>query len=300
MLIPADRDEQDFHTLSTEEKIQRLEKIHRGWIGGQRVYFEKTAWRLGNRKHWLHFWKTVFMSAGLSLMAAGIAVHLSHKEDLFEGLSAHWGFWAPLHVLGVFLTVFFALQLIAAYAWQKLKSDLSTAEGSGSENSLAVQVMRTDETQRWMKINDTVHHIISSQFIAIPAGILIAMAIVGNAFCGQVPESWFAAPVKLVIFWRNIFLTIAALIHAASAFSFLAQNVPRYQTMRGLYQGADYRWLLIHNLMTRKDATPEQVQQAIRHAQNLFIDLGIESLSENSEWLLMHRVTPTNPLIPAG
>jgi hypothetical protein len=66
------------------------------------------------------------------------------------------------------------------------------------------------------------------------------------------------------------------------------------------HQGADCRWLLLRNLMTRPDATPEQVKQAIQHTQSYLIDLGIESLNENSEWLLMHRVTPTNPVIPAG
>lgn len=300
MLIPASRDEQDFQSLSTKEQIQTLEQVHRGWIGGQRLYFEKTAWRLGNRKHWLHFWKTVFMTAGLLLMLAGIVVHLTHQELLFKGLSAYWGIWAPVHVVGLLLFVFVALQVMVANTWRHLESDRLKLEDSSAVNSIVVQESLNETTRWWMQNCDKCHHVIQSKTVAIPFGILMAISVVALAFSGQVPESWFSAPVKLVNFWRNIFLTIAALIHAASAFSFLAQNVPRYQTMRGLYQGADCRWLLLRNLMTRPDATPEQVKQAIQHTQSYLIDLGIESLNENSEWLLMHRVTPTNPVIPAG
>ena len=323
MLIPAEVDQQEFDGLKDEDKKRRFEKIHQGWIGEQRSYFETVSYCLENRKHWLHFWQVTLLCVGLLMTFSGMLTHVTDADEWLRKTTAFWGSWAPIHVFVATLVIFVVMQLVSFNTWKKLRNDCKSHHGNGgpdcgdktasNENAgssdigyrerCCMPVRLSDSTKTCLRRHHMMNHLVGSTPFNVAFGLIIGIALISLSFSNGLREDWFSSPMKFNNFCRNICLTLAALCHAEASFSFLAQNVPRYQTMRGLFRGADFRRVILWNYLDRfNDETKDNAafDSTVRDTQAFFVDLGVEALNENSEWLQMHRVTPTAPLIPAG
>lgn len=294
--IPVTADREEFEALSNTERLDRLRRIHDGWIGEQWTYFQRVTFELGQRKHWLHFFANTFLVAGVLMILVGIAAHLLSWEHLVERLAHAWGPFALPQVLAGLLLCFLLNELIALKAWKQ------PAVGAGDEASQQQSDSQKSEGF-WQTLLLCSEKTTQSPWTVFALGCLMGVASVCTIFGNAWDPVWFPNAAKLSTILKNVYLASAGLLHSWAAFHFLTHNVRRYSTMLGLYRGANLRmsrFLTTLEEQVRQKAPQPELQQTIRAIQSLLVELGVESLNENSEWLQMHRTTPIAPLMPVG
>jgi hypothetical protein len=294
---PISCDRTEFASLSDQEQLDRLHRIQQGWIGEQLTYFRQQTFKLGQRKHWLHFFANIFLVAGVLMIFVGIAAHLLSLEHGIAGLAQQWGGAALPQILVAMFLGFLVNELIAAKAWKQ------SASQPGKTMNAGLGIHQPPTRSHWTSLHHYSERISSSPWTVIAAGILLGTASVSTIFgCSWNPD-YFPAAIRLNSLSKNLLLAAAGLLHSRAAFNFLSQNVRRYSTMIGLFRGANDRMeRLLRTLQDQcSPETPEEERKkTIKAIQMLLVDLGIEALNENSEWLQMHRTTPVAPLMPVG
>lgn len=80
----------------------------------------------------------------------------------------------------------------------------------------------------------------------------------------------------------------AALLHSYTEKTALAEHVKQYGRMRAIFNRADRN-------LSQLLAAEEDAPQNMKKARELVVDLGIEALAENGDWVLLHRERPIDP-----
>ena len=290
--MPVSEDRSTFADLSRDDQIVRLEQIRTGWLNEQECYFEKETMRLSHRSAWCHLWANSFLIAGFVLAFAVVAGFQLHLAPQIATLAQVWGRYAVLHLSAVLFAGFACLQLLTEYSWKQ--PDSRNGDATPSTNSAIPSHRR-----KWLAVIRQLDETAKSWPAAFVLGIGMALAILSTVFGGNLPQEFFPAPNALTTFCKNVCFSMAGLLHASMAFSFLSQNIRRYSTMFGLYRGANQRMGRMLETL-KQDRSPIESENTVRDIQNLLVDLGTEALNENSEWLQMHRTTPPAPIISAG
>lgn len=97
-------------------------------------------------------------------------------------------------------------------------------------------------------------------------------------------------PHLLLLLGAGFSLLIGALLMAHSEKSLNAEHARRYHGMFRLMQASNRH---LETILDEADAGDDEVAQAkVREAQALLEALGREALTENAEWLLLHRARP--------
>ena len=112
---------------------------------------------------------------------------------------------------------------------------------------------------------------------------------------------------------RNTLFTVGGLFLGYAIVKFTGENSRRYESMRGQFGSARKkigRLLDRYEALVEKEANEADLAKRIemqremvrlqKSIQGLLITLGKESLHENTEWLLMRRNRPVEPMSPVG
>ena len=109
--------------------------------------------------------------------------------------------------------------------------------------------------------------------------------LIGEELVPLLPKTWLGSS---ELAWRNspwllavnLSLVLAILLHYYGKTMGFAEHVKRFQRMAMLFGNADVA------LRTELDA------KEVKQAQQLLLDLGKEALTENGDWVLLHRERP--------
>lgn len=293
---PVTADRKEFEALEEPQKLDRLRRIQRGWLEEQQIYFQRVTFELGRKLHWLHFFANTFLSAGVLMIFVGIAAHLLPWERSISTLAHVWGVFALPHALSVLFICFLVNELIASKVWRD-----GPEPSASSPDRVPADLMIS--TGFWKTLHGCSEKLTQSPWTVVAFGCLIGIASDSTIFGYSWNSVWFPSAAKLHTMLKNVYLAIAGLLHSWAAFHFLTHNVRRYSTMLGLYRGANHRMMRLLNTLEEQishRASQAEQRKTVLAIQALLIELGVEALNENSEWLQMHRTTPIAPLMPVG
>jgi hypothetical protein len=95
-------------------------------------------------------------------------------------------------------------------------------------------------------------------------------------------------------------LLSGALVLAWQERRFYSEEYRNYCSMRALYKSADRRLDLILNELASPDFLHKRDwtrQRLVAEAQDILYQVGCEALSENADWLILHRARPLEPFM---
>jgi hypothetical protein len=282
-ILPVDEDRASFRALSESEKRSRLKQINNGWIKEQLEYFRKRSYEFAEKQHSLHFAGNVLLIAGFTLVLASFAaqtlklsgVELSARS---LGTSAMWIWVAAVGVAWA------AFQILTEVAWRLPPQSSEASEGS-----------------HWnaARIYRNVYGFIRGPYVLWPMGIGLAWAMLSTAYgltgVAGVPDAH-----KIIAIFKALCFTAGGLLHSWAVVKFFGENARRYFAMAGLFRGAYNR---CNDLLKRieADSRPlDDYNEHLRDVRDLLVALGKEALSENADWLEMHRVHPVEPIWPGA
>ena len=78
--------------------------------------------------------------------------------------------------------------------------------------------------------------------------------------------------------------------------NFFAEQIRQYASMVSLFQAASQRFDDYFNWCEEAGKDQEKTQQVVADIQSLFVAVGREALSENADWLIIHRARPLEPV----
>jgi hypothetical protein len=78
--------------------------------------------------------------------------------------------------------------------------------------------------------------------------------------------------------------------------NFFAEQIRQYASMVSLFQAARQRFDDYFNWHEAAGKDQEKTQQVVADIQSLFVTVGREALSENADWLIIHRARPLEPV----
>ncbi len=254
---------------------EALRCVRANWLGEQQHYFQQTTARLQRESHVLHLRRNVGLFAGLGLAITQVGTHRGCWAPWFECTVEHHS----TAVLAAWTTLLLALAVVVPLI--RLFRQSSAHEGGHPhEHHLTPRAA-------W------VHRVVRSTLPCAVTGALIALVFSLAAFqlatlSPEVPEGS-----RLLSILRNAALTYAGFNHLWGGLRFHTENIRRYDAMHELYHAAGKR---LDALL----AAPQFGAHEVDQAQEVLFELGREALSENAEWLGMHRDRPIEPVLPGG
>lgn len=280
--FPHEEDTATFDALSDEGQKQRLGGILRGWVESQQKYFRTHVREFLERKHRLHFWANASLVAGLCLMVAHCPCEPlcceEHLESAASSVSKNFVQW----VTGLAAAIWLLAQIFKRTAWWK-----RAKEGADGKSVVA----RVEE-----RLHHLITHWVTPWIAGIALGLLALWLITGCSF----GPACFPSRANMILLWRNLLFAMGGVLHSWIIAKFFEENIQRYAAMRDLFRNAALR---LERSMQRLESQPGDKtvrRQTIKQMQRLLVGLGSEALSENADWLLMHRSHPVEPLHPGG
>lgn len=323
---PYARAADEFTALKEADKGAWLKTVCEGWISEQEWYFAKKIHELGRS---LRRWQTVgrtLIIAGTLMWALNILGDWKDFCALLGGLPGaccQWpwgrmlGAWAAL-ALGLWLLV----QVIVTLGYGAAHDEHDDrAEGKGPRR-LRSALYFPAARQAWVGLCALLRALARPGWMAFP-GLSLGLVLFG--LLRSLPEApWLAEPGSLIAFSKNAVLILGGLCLAMARFKFLEENLRRYRAMHGLFRASrlridgllrDYQSRLeAYEAVKRlvddgQDGTSAQafleplsraLERSVRAIQDHLVALGREALQENTDWLLMHRNNPVEPMLPGG
>jgi hypothetical protein len=135
------------------------------------------------------------------------------------------------------------------------------------------------------------HLILNSLLIAA-----FALVAIGTVYLlgGAVP--WLPPANKLGSILKYLALAGGVLCGAWVEVNFFAEQIRQYAAMVSLFQAASQRFDNYFNWHKAPGKDQERTQQVVADIQSLFVTVGREALSENADWLIIHRARPLEPV----
>ncbi len=323
--FPYERNAAAFAALSDDEKRRLLVNVRHDWLGGQTRYFEKSVRVLQARRQGSN------ESSVTLLWGAGALGGVGFLLSAFPPLGRFFHAWCDWLLLAGLLA---AEGLIRWAQWRSprsLRPDSGMATPLPWRTRFAGQVARWKTaavfpsllvadcfprsgeggSARW-KVTG----------LAVTALTLVMIGLVYRSD-GMFPR-WLVPPADTLLgFCKAILLSLGLLAGLSSSVHFLTTTIRSYHEMGDLFAAAGRRLddhladldsalkekaqLAERLRQTAPDAETfnrltRQHQEAVLHAQEalancqeLLEDLGREALTENAEWLSMHRDRPIEP-----
>lgn len=290
-VMPCSDFSDEFQSLTVQQQTHRLKRVHAGWIRTQQNYFRRVAAELHERLQKLSILSRVLLWTGLSLLLL---------------CTSHGRPWLTQHLQNQHATadtLALAAAIGSGFSWfliVMLRRYLRQVREAAYVRGRAGIPVRVSGLQRcWYWIS----WVLRCYAISVVLGLLSAWISVTLISQVQTVPSLFrndpgSFQMSLVVILRNLCFAGYAVLVARMTYHFLPQNVPRYRSMLALYRSAGLRMTaLMQRLESQSDAADQAA--AIRSIQSLLQDLGAEALTENAEWLKMHRISPPSPLLPS-
>lgn len=284
LIFPCDEIAVEYDSISTHGgKLKRFQDVLKYWVINQEKYFSKGVYRKSRTREVLSFLSIVSIAASASLMLVSVLVQSNFRGLRNEvvwvlreyGLNSgfEWG------MIGLGIVAFF---LVSNYRFSR---------------SFEVRNQR-------MKLgyDMTVFGIFKHWSFRIAIGLVLGFLAYAWIYHETAPN--FAAARdkyhdQVTSFAKAILLALAGLWVSYSNTIFAKEDAKRYADMRGQFGAARRKISFIlreYEQMIIKDADLAELDTMEKGIQQLFLALGREALHEQTEWLLMRRNRPVEPV----
>jgi hypothetical protein len=289
-----------FQRLSRREKLERLRAVSGAGCSEQETYFAKATHEQESRRRRLRTGGNLCLVAALGLVIGNFWIEQRRGQvpDWMGACGCGMLGW----LLGCGVMGWLVLQFITFRVWRdcyaEKPADEGLVSGSGSRWVRALRALQVFDHWGWLWL----------------AGLSLGLAIVSAVYTME-SRPWLAIAEKRGGMAKNLLLASGALLHAWAAVKFANENCRRYGAMRDLFRAAggrigEYLDAAAEHLEASEAAGSHAVAVAVAEAeafdrvvggiQSALVDLGQEALHENTDWLLMHRNKPVEPIVPSG
>jgi hypothetical protein len=261
--LPFEPNRVDFNQLHPAEQRAALQSIRKTWIGGQYFYFRNKLDDLSRRRDAFTRGAHVLLWTGFSLATFLFFVAKHARSAAFPPL-----FDLLVCVLGVMVLV-----TLSRRSAGSTSSEHHRKEGTGNSGK-----------PRQIVVN----------------GLLVlalSLMILGLCYFLASVVPWLPSAKSLGGIFKNLAFVGGVLCAAWIDVNFFAENIRHYASMISLFQTAGLRFddYLIWAQRTDRDVNAA-ANQTIANIQSLIVSVGREALSENAEWLIIHRARPIEPV----
>jgi len=285
--MPHQRFQSLFLRSTPAEQLALLQTVHQNWVQEQAGYQQKYHHKNEHPLHTGHKAAGILFSAGLGsavvLMACG-------PEQPYHALAAS-GLAAGV--------LWLVPQLVLVWAL------FSTLGGNAVTLAQLIHDLVPSEKSHllhWRSVGSKRWDIARSGLWHLPAGA----ALGGMGLCAVsllAPLSWTPEGVDLALVQTTALLLGAGLCIAWTEKNLYSEHAYTAGTMAELFANGQVQLEAILAAMaeTLKQQPPgweTRFHELRRQAQHLILELGRESLSENADWLILHRARPTEPVLP--
>ncbi|MFN0127009.1 MAG: hypothetical protein ACKV19_10045 [Verrucomicrobiales bacterium] len=319
--FPYEKWASDFAELKRCDQLLFLGGIYHGWVREQLGYFRKCAAQFAARQDACERGGKVLIVAGVSLLLALLV--LNARPQSAASLPA-WLARATLAATALWLGALLFAGPNCLFGCLTLRRRIRRVASVGRR--LAIRLwhggldtefsrMRRGGVARWLESarpywwgvadRPVLGGLLPWPFsgVAGPLALGLALATVAATAClwlsGSSPISARLPEAKnLLAITRNLLLATGTLCFAWSQMRFFSENIRRYEASAALFASARRRFLHLLISLRRHHAennTPA-FAQTLAEIHSLLHALGLEALSENAEWLMMHRARPHQPV----
>ena len=322
VLIPLEAASRNFDSLASfPERCGRLRQVWQGWVCNVENYFSRESDHYTKLHNRLGLWGNLFLSASAFLFIISFAHKWAPNGPLIRISDP---IFEVLKLWGLLLWTLAAAALFYGSQWIVSRAYAATYDRREPDWSMTI-------LSNWKKFDNKLTRIIAG----LTLGFVIYSALhsfFSHSHAEQSIHSHAAAAVSelegerrqshehggdetalfetAVGFVKNMLLTLGGLLLSYSLVKFTGENSRRYQGMRGQFRSAKAK---IERLLNRyeslvekhreesdvEESRPkleEEMKGTEKAIQELLIVLGRESLHENTEWLLMRRNRPVEPI----
>jgi hypothetical protein len=280
--FPHHRTVEWFRDLGKGDKLTVLRAIRNGWLGEQLGYFTKKSEEFKVQKHSIHQMGHALLAAGLLLLAALFFDETLHLSSFF----ARGG-------VGMIL---FGLVIFIGLIWRSVEEHRMVKTSGDYESPYCWRYLfphtlceRCKGDPRWPVANQFIVGL-AIAFVAWGSIYTWIPMVTGDAGIHTGSDHWLHIA-------KNCALAAGGLVLLWGNRKFLTQNVRRYSAMRALFKGACKS--MDANLMKLEQSeTKEEENRVVSGIQEQLVSIGCEALAENAEWLVMHRDSPVEMVMP--
>ena len=299
--LPHEANRMRFNQLSLNDQLAALRSIRKAWIGGQYTYFKDKIDELSLRREFFTTYAHVLLWTGFVLFAFFIFFARSSESPVLP---------RPLALLP-----FAAGSLILAMLYHKthserhasLPSSILTSENEQREKERKSRkpesiISRLAKWVFWLPRMFLPERLRSSKGGNLILSSLLVVALtslilgVVYLFGGLAP--WLPPGKNLGSIFKYLAFAGGVLCGAWVEVNFFAENIRRYASMASLFQAAGLRFddYLDWSEQGSEEQKEAAQKQAVASIQALIVEVGREALSENADWLIIHRARPLEPV----
>ena len=298
--FPSEPDRVRFNQLPVNDQLTALRSIRSAWIGRQDFYFRNKMEELSLRREVFTTYAHILLWTGFVLFA-------------FLVFFAQ-GTGSPLLSRPLYLLSFAAGFAILAFLCSTTFSQRRRHAPASTLNPKEQQERGRDNPKAEPLIPRLLNWLLSLPTTLLPeripcgkSGPLILRSLLVVAFTlliigtvyfleGAVPG--LPSANKLGSILKYLALAGGVLCGAWVEVNFFAENIRHYASMASLFQAAGLRFdeFLSWSEQASADQRETIQRQAIAYIRSLTVAVGREALSENGEWLIIHRARPLEPV----
>ena len=298
--FPLDRWPKFFAQLSNVQQNTLLRFVKEKWIGGQIDNSTKKCIGLSHKLHLTHILCWGLAWAGLIQLPLMLLSEISTNSEEWLKVN-HWWLTKIAFIassIGLLVLLAFGIELaIHSIKWLKplvpksLSAALHWLDHNFGEHEKPVA-----EPHLGRKIIATLVHYWQL------AGVALFVGAIALEMSYHLPELGVAFPDRSNwwIINTGACLLAGALMLAWQERRFYSEEYRNYCSMRALYRSADRR---LEMILTELDS-PDQIDSTdwtrnrlVAEVQDILYQVGCEALSENAEWLILHRARPLEPFM---
>jgi hypothetical protein len=296
--LPHEQDRVWFNQLSPGDQLTLLRSIRTAWIGGQCAYFTTRVEELERRREIFTSYAHVLLWTGFVLFAF-LVFYTQGAASLFLSRT----------ISILFCCTGFA---ILALLFQVSRSGRSAASSKSFSGVNGEEQKQELTAQR--RLHSWVDRLVSLPSMLIPdrarwseTGRLLINVLLVAAFTliliGTIYLLEGVVPVlpsanKLGSIFKYLTLAGGVLCGAWVEVNFFAEHARHYGSMASLFQAAGQRFddCIAWSEKTEGVSNEAARKRIIDSLRSLIIAVGREALSENADWLIMHRSRPLEPV----
>lgn len=305
--MPIESTTEQFDGLETHrEKCGRLRDVWQGWVCSVENFFSGETHLYSKLHGFFQLWGNLLLSA------SAFMIFITFAHDWLVERPVYLAFMNTFHFLkynGLIVWVALASGLWVLHQWIVSRAYRSIYDTKVSDGSVRVFNL-------WKKFDNKFTRIVAG----LSLGLTIYSAIhfwfgthgenVDHRGAHAEHSDLFIAVINLA---RNTLFTVGGLFLGYSVVKFTSENSRRYELMRGQFGAARKKiggLLDRYESLIEQDATETDLLKRVeleremlrlqKAVQGLFVTLGKEALHENTEWLLMRRNRPVEPVSPVG
>lgn len=313
---PYDQWRKMFSNLGPPSQLLILKSILWNWLHSQRMFFEKKYRKFEHERHLWHQMAGIAILAGLLTFLRLIATALWPSLESSTGTAFTKRELVELMIAIAGLLIVLVIRPESHHKTQDAHSGHSTQNWicrvCAAMNPVRIGLFLTEvlvpvpgEDSTFWSPSVRRFRVLWKFLAHLPAAIALAVALgwICHAWHGQVPHAPTVAHLQILA--GGLCLLGGAVSLAWAEKNLISELAYQYNTMALLYRASSLRMSdelkqlegFLDENQKLKPAHTVDWDAGVTRIQRLLVELGLEALDENAEWLLLHRSRPMEPLI---